>query len=186
MSRWQVAGLAILALLPVHAMLRPEGGWALLSTCDLAAVATAIGFLVGSRRLVGTAFVFQLVVGIPALAIGMLTTYHWNITGIAIHVVPLALGGIWTARDGLPRRAALHAWLAYAASVPLAALLAPPHLNINFASVVWPPLAGTFTLPTFWVALLVLVAFLLALGELAIRFVSSRRTRARSHPRDTA
>lgn len=180
---WRALGVAIFAMLPVHAVLRPEGVWALLSTCDLAAIATATGLVIGSHRLIGTAFLFQLMVGMPALIMGMFTTYQWNVTGIAIHVVPLTIGGIWVARDGLPRRAAFYAWLAYAASVPLAAVLAPPHLNINFAAVVWPPLAGTFTLPMFLAALLALVGLLLAIGEIAIRGLVWLRARgARSSP----
>jgi hypothetical protein len=186
MTRWQIAGVAILAMLPLHVVLRPEGAWALLSTCDIAAIATAIGLLFGSHRLVGTAFLFQLMVGMPALVMGMFTTYQWNVTGIAIHVVPLVLGGIRVAHEGLPRRAAFDALVAYAVTLVVAAEVSPPALNINFGVVVWKPLATTFTLRVFQTLLIVLVGALLGLGQLAAWLVSSRRARARSLPRGTS
>jgi hypothetical protein len=182
---WQLAGLGILALLPLHVVLRPEGGWALLSTCDIAAIATALGLLLRQHRLVGTAFLFQLMVGLPALVMGMATTYKWNATGIAIHVVPLVLGGFRVARLGMPKRAALDAWFVSAASLMIAARISPPELNINFGVVVWKPLAGTFSLLVFQTLLAALVGALLGLGQLGF-WLSSRRARGRSLPRGTS
>jgi hypothetical protein len=188
-AAWRIAAIAaaiaLLAMLPLHAYVRPEGAWALVSTCDLAAIATAIGLLARSPVLVGTAFLFQLVVGMPALIIGIFTTYAWNITGIAIHVVPLTLGAFWYARDGLPLHAARNAWLCYIGSVVLAALLAPAHLNINFATIVWKPLQDTFPLLAFQAALVTLVGILLQLGELGLRRLSSRPVVAPTRPRGT-
>jgi hypothetical protein len=176
----------LLALLPLHAVLRPEGAWALLSTCDLACIATALGLLFASHRLVGTAFLFQLMVGMPALVMGLFTTYHANWSGIAVHVVPLVLGGIQVAKYGMPRRAAFDAWVAYAISLMVAAYVSPVELNINFGAVVWKPLAGTFSLRMFQTLLILTVGALLGLGQLVAWLISSRRARARSHLRDTA
>ena len=148
----RIVGLALLALLVVHVATRPERGWLLLATCDIAAMATIIGLVAGSHRLVATAFLFQLMVGLPSLTLGILTTYDVNFTGIAIHVIPLTAGGILVAREGMPRRTALVAWLGHACAMLAAYLLAPPILNINLTGAVWPPLAGTFTLPMFHAA----------------------------------
>ena len=74
-ARRSTAGAAAARCLPLHVALRPEGGWALLSTCDIACIATALGLLFRSHRLVGTAFLFQLMVGLPALIMGIFTTY---------------------------------------------------------------------------------------------------------------
>ncbi len=162
-------GIALLALMAIHTTLRPEGGWVLISACDLAAIATAVGLVAGWHRWVATAFVFQLGIGLPALAIGVFTTYEANLTGIAIHVVPLVLGGVEVRRRGLPRGSALLAWLGYAASMALSYAIAPAELNLNFATRVWPPLAGTFTLPMFQLAILAVGGVLLALAALATR-----------------
>jgi hypothetical protein len=167
-------GVGLLAILAVHPFLRPEGGWALLSTCDLAAFATAIGLLAGWHRWIAAAFVFQLSVGMPSMILGMFTTYHANITGIAVHVVPLAIGGVLVWRHGLPRRSALIAWIGYTGSLVLAAAIVPPVLNINFATIVWPPLAGSLSLLQFQAALVAVVGLLLALGELGVRKLVER------------
>jgi hypothetical protein len=171
----RAAGIGLLALLAVHPFLRPEGGWALLSTCDLAAFATAIGLLAGWHRWVAVAFVFQLSVGMPSMILGMFTTYHANLTGIAVHVAPLVIGGVLVRRHGVPRGSALIAWIGYTASMVLAAAIAPPALNINFATIVWPPLAGSLSLFQFQAALVALVGVLLALGELGARLLGARR-----------
>lgn len=173
----RITGLALLALLAVHPFLRPEGGWALLSTCDLAAFATAIGLLAGWHRWIAAAFMFQLSVGMPSMIIGIFTTYQWNVTGIAVHVVPLVIGGVLVRRHGVPRQSALIAWIGYAASVVLAAAIAPPLLNINFATIVWPPLAGTFSLIQFQATLVAVVGVMLVLGELGTRAVVSSSPR---------
>ena len=182
---WQLAGVGLLALLPLHAWLRPEGAWALLSTCDVACIATALGLIFSKHRLVGTAFLFQLMVGLPALILGILTTYQWNWSGIAIHLIPLALGTVQVRRHGLPKKAASDAWFAYAVTLLVAAKVSPPELNINFGAVVWKPLADTFSLRVFQLLLILTVGALLYLGQLVARF-SSRRARARSHLRGTA
>lgn len=186
MTRWQIAGAALLALLPLHGVLRPEHGWALLSTCDIACIATALGLLFRSHRLVGTAFLFQLMVGMPALVLGMFTTYKWNWSGIAIHVVPLLLGGVRVASDGLPRTAARDAWLAYAITLLVAAAISPTELNINFGAIVWKPLAQTFSLRVFQALLILTVGALLGLGQLVAWLLSSRPARASTRPRGTA
>jgi hypothetical protein len=175
---WKLAGVALLALLPLHVWLRPEGAWALLSTCDVACIATALGLILSKHRLVGTAFLFQLMVGLPALVLGILTTYQWNWSGIAIHLSPLALGAVQVRRRGLPKKAASDAWFAYALTLFIAAKVSPPELNINFGSVVWKPLAETFSLRVFQLLLIATVGALLYLGQLVARF-NSRRARAR-------
>jgi hypothetical protein len=175
----KAAALALLAMMVVHVIVRPEGGWVLLATCDVAALATALGVLVGWHRLVAAAFVFQVMIGLPAFAVGLCTTYELNPTGVAVHVVPVTLGAIAVARHGLPHRAALHAWLGYAATFVAGYLIAPPALNVNFASFVWPPLAGVFdSRAAFWAALFAATALLLAVGEVLIRRLAGDRARA--------
>ena len=175
MTRWQIAGAALLALLPLHGALRPEGCWALLSTCDIACIATALGLLFRSHRLVGTAFLFQLMVGLPALILGIFTTYKWNWSGIAVHIVPLVLGAIRVAIDGLPRTAARDGWIDYAITLLVAAAVSPAALNINFGAQVWKPLTGTFSLHLFQALLIRTVGALLALGQLVAWLVARRR-----------
>ena len=168
MLRW--AGFALIAMMPFHVALRPEHGWLLLSTCDVAAMITAVALIVNWPRAVGVAFLFEVAVGLPAFAIGLCSTYPLNPTGTVIHVVPPLLGGIVIAQRGLPARAALYAWYGYTATFILGYLAAPVALNINFSHVVWPPLARVF--PAAWLfqaALLLVVGGLLVVVELAIR-----------------
>ncbi|MBA3455279.1 MAG: hypothetical protein H0T42_19465 [Deltaproteobacteria bacterium] len=174
-------GIGLLVLLAVHPFLRPEGGWALLSTCDVAAFATAIGLLAGWHRWIAAAFVFQLVVGLPAMILGMLTTYQANISGIAVHVLPLVIGGVFVYRDGMPRWSAMIAWFMQVSTLVLAAAIAPPALNINLATVVWPPLARSFSLFQFQLVLTAAIGVALVLCELGVRaLVLDRRERART------
>jgi hypothetical protein len=173
------AALAFLAMMVVHVMVRPEGGWVLLATCDVAALATALGVLADWHYPVAVAFVFQVTIGLPAFAVGLCTTYELNPTGVAVHVVPAALGAIAVARHGLPRRAAFHAFLGYTATFVAGYLVAPPALNVNFAAFVWPPLAGMFeSRGTFWASLFAATGVLLAIGEVLIRRVAGDRARA--------
>jgi hypothetical protein len=168
MLRW--AGLALVAMMPLHVALRPEHGWLLLSTCDVAAMVTAVGLVVGWPRAVGVAFLFEVAIGLPAFAIGLCSTYPFNPTGTIIHVVPPLLGGIVVAQRGLPPRAGLIAWAGYTATFIASYLAVPVALNINFSHFVWPPLAHMF--PAAWLfqaALLVLIGALLLVAELAIR-----------------
>src|SRR6185295_7877261 len=48
-GRWSAvcAGIALLGLMTVHVAVRPEHAWVLLATCDVAALATAAGLLLG-------------------------------------------------------------------------------------------------------------------------------------------
>jgi hypothetical protein len=173
MMRW--AGLALLAMMPFHVALRPEHGWLLLSTCDVAAMVTAVGLVAGWPRAVGPAFLFQVAVGLPAFAIGLLSTYPLNPTGTVIHVVPPLLGGIMVAQRGLPARAALYAWAGYASTFIAGYLAAPVRLNINFAHFVWPPLARAFPVAgLFQAALLVVIGLLLLGAERLTRRVLAR------------
>jgi hypothetical protein len=180
--RW--AGLALLAMMPFHVALRPEHGWLLLSTCDVAAMVTAVALVAGWPRVTAVAFLFQIAVGLPAFAIGLCSTYPLNPTGTVVHVVPPLLGGIVVARLGLPARAALAAWLGYALTFVAGYFAAPVALNINFAHSVWPPLARMF--PAAWVfqaALIGLVGALLGIAELAIRRLwGPGLTQARGRP----
>lgn len=173
----RIAGLAMMVVLAIHPWLRPEGGWALLSACDLAALVTACGLIAGADKVVATAFLFQLFVGLPALVIGMLTTYQWNATGLAIHIAPIVIGAVVVSHArGVPPRAALHAWIGYAGSLLVATLVVPPHLNINFSSKVWAPLADTLSLRTYQGLVVVEVGVLLIAGQ----FVAGRWFRRRS------
>ena len=171
--RW--LGLALVAMMPLHVATRPEHGWLLLSTCDVAAMVTAIALVVGWPRPVAMAFLFQVAVGLPAFALGLCTTYPLNLTGTIVHLVPPLLGGIVIARSGLPARAALYAWAGYAATFVLGAILAPPALNINFGHAVWPPLAHVFPVRAFQAAILVIVGLLLVLAELVTRRLAGAR-----------
>lgn len=164
-------GAGLLGLLAVHPFLRPEGGWALLSTCDLAAAVTAIGLIAGWHRFIAAAFVFQLIVGLPAMILGMVTTYHANLSGIAVHIVPLVIGGVLVRRHGMPRGSAMIAWFGQVGSLVLAAAIAPPELNINLATIVWPPLAGSLSLIQFQVALTAAIGVALVLCELGVRAI---------------
>jgi len=172
----KLAALAFLAMMVVHVMVRPEGGWVLLATCDVAALATALGVLAGWHRPIAVAFVFQATIGLPAFAVGLCTTYELNPTGVAVHVVPAVFGAIAVARHGMPRRAAFHAFVGYAATFVVGYLVAPPVLNVNFAAFVWPPVAGVFhSRGTFWAALFAATGVLLAVGEVVIRRVVGDR-----------
>jgi hypothetical protein len=162
--------IALLAMMPLHVYLQPEHGWLLLSACDVAMVAMAIGVISNRPRVVAPAFLFSTFIGLPSFAVGLCTTYKFNVTGTILHVVPPVLGGMIVAHNGLPRWAAFHAWLAYVAAFVAAMAIAPAELNINFANTVWPPLANVFGTLGFQAAVLVAAAAVLALGD----FVTSR------------
>jgi len=167
--RW--AGLALLVVMPIHVVMRPEHAWLLLSACDVAVIVCAIGAIAGRLDVVAIAGLFALAVGLPSYAIGLATTNPINPTSLVVHVVPAIMGIVAIKRQGLPRRAALIAWCAYVL-VFVAGYLFPPHeLNINMASKVWPPLARVFpTTLAFHAGLLALTAGLLLAGEqIAVR-----------------
>jgi hypothetical protein len=168
-ERWPTvcAGVALLGLMTVHVATRPEHAWVLLAACDVAALATAAGLLLGWERALGASLVFQIAVGLPVFAVGLCTTYPANLTGIAIHIVPPVLGWVALRGHALPRRCARDAWLGYVASIGVTYLVAPPpELNINFTTAVWPPLAHVFPgRAAFLAALLAVAAVLLWLGE---------------------
>jgi hypothetical protein len=187
----RVAGAALVLLLALHVALRPEQGWVLLSTCDLAAIATAVGLLVGSRRVVGAALVFELAIGIPAFVLGLFTTYPLNVTGVAIHVLPPLAGLAYAAREGLAPRSAWLAWIVVLAGYVAARAIAPTELNINFATATWPPLERVLPSPLVFAALVLGGQLVLLLaGELAVRrlvaALSSAPAPTPSRPRGTA
>jgi hypothetical protein len=180
----RVAGALLLVVMAIHVVVRPEQGWILLSGCDVATVVTAVGLIAAWHRTVAISGLFQTMIGIPAFAVGVFTTYDINPTGIVIHVVPPILAAIVVAHHGMPRRAAAIAWCSYLVVFVAGYVFAPPALNVNFAAFVWPPLAHVFTTTlVFQLALLALVALLLAVGEIiALRLVDRARasTPARS------
>ncbi len=171
----RLAGLALLALMAIHITTQPEGPWVLLSTCDVAALVTAIGLVGGWHRAVAAACLFEIMVGLPAFIVGIFTTYELNPTGVLVHIVPPVLGVIVIAREGMPRRCALIAWAGYTLTFVIAFVLAPPEFNINFANDVWPPLAKVFTVTgSFQAALIAVAIVVLSLGELAARRLGVR------------
>jgi hypothetical protein len=165
--RW--VGFALLVMMPFHVALRPEHGWLLLSACDVAAMVTAVGLVANLPRAVGVAFLFQVAIGLPAFALGLLTTYPLNPTGTIVHLVPPLVGGIVVVRHGLAPRAAIYAWLGSVWAIVSGYLFAPRALNINFASAVWPPLAHSFTILEFQLAMLGAAAVLLAIASAITR-----------------
>jgi hypothetical protein len=171
-ERWPAvcAGIALLGLMAVHVIRRPEHAWVLLATCDVAALATAAGLLFGWERWLGAAFVFQMSIGMPAFAVGLCTTYPTNITGVAIHVVPPILGAAALAGRALPPRSAVIAWLGYVVTILLTyAVSPPPEFNINFTAAVWPPMARLFSSRApFFAGLFAVAAVMLCLGALAL------------------
>jgi len=170
----RVAGVALIGLLAIHPWLRPEGAWALLAACDVAALATAVGLVVGADRVVATAFLFQLAVGVPALVTGLMTTYRWNWSGIAIHVAPIVLGAPIVLARELPPRAALHAWLGYAVTLVVASVVVPTGVDVNFSHRVWAPVADTLDLWTFRIAVLAVVGALLVAGHVGMMVLRRR------------
>ncbi|HSD90062.1 MAG TPA: hypothetical protein VLB44_21170, partial [Kofleriaceae bacterium] len=121
-------------------------------------------------RVVAIAGLFAVAVGGPAIVAGALTTYPMNPTGVILHVAPVIIGAHTVARHGLPRRAALTAWLVYIMLVGTSMLVIPHRLNVNMVHRTWRPLAHVFTIPgTFQLCLVALVGLLLWLGEAVIR-----------------
>jgi len=167
-ERWPAigAGLAVLGLMLAHVVLRPEHAWVLLATCDVAALATAAGLLFGWERWLGATLVFQLAVGVPAIVVGLCTTYPANVTGIAIHFVPLAFAALALRGRALPRRSATRAWIGYVVTVLVTYLAAPPpEFNVNFTTAVWAPLARIVPgRAPFFIALSGVVAVMLWIG----------------------
>jgi hypothetical protein len=186
----RASGAALGILLVLHVVLRPEHGWVLLSTCDLAAIATALGLVVDSPPLVSAALIFELAIGVPAFVLGLFTTYPLNFTGVGVHVLPPLAGLAYVVRVGLAPRSAWLAWLAVVAGYLTALAIAPADLNINFANATWPPLERVLPSPLVF-AMLVLGGqlALLLVGQLAVgRLVtalSSARAPTPSRPRDT-
>jgi hypothetical protein len=171
----RVTGILLVALMIVHPFLRPERGWVLLSACDVAALATALGLIVPSDRVLAAAFLFQVMIGLPSLTIGIATgVYPINPTGIAIHVVPPILAASWLRT--LPPRTSVLAWIGSLGAFFATMAFAPAVLNLNFSDRVWTPLQGTFSSSLeFDVALFAAAAVLLGLGEPLWRRVLGRR-----------
>jgi hypothetical protein len=166
--RW--VGLALLAMMPIHVAMRPEHGWILLAACDVVGIATGLGLVYRLPRVVAIAGLFAVAVGGPAIVAGALSTYPMNPTGVVLHVAPVIIGAHTIARDGLPRRAALTAWLVYILLVVISVVVIPHRFNVNMVHRVWRPLAHIFTIPgTFQLRLIALVGLLLWLGEGLIR-----------------
>jgi hypothetical protein len=179
----RIAGVVLLALMIIHVTTQPEGPWVLLSTCDVAALVTAVGLVGGWHRAVAVACLFEIMVGLPAFVVGIFTTYELNPTGVVVHIVPPVLGVIVIAREGLPRHAALMAWTGYTLTFLVAFAIAPPVFNVNFANDVWPPLAGVFTVRgSFQAALIAVAIVVLSLGELIARRILGVRTMISSGP----
>jgi hypothetical protein len=174
----KLAGAVLLAVMAIHVAVRPEAGWILLSTCDVACATTALGLIAGWPRAVAVAFLFEVMIGLPAFALGVLTTYDLNPTGVIIHLAPPLIGGVVVARHGLPPNAALLAWSGYVVTFVVGYLVAPAALNVNFANRVWPPLAGVFPrLIVFQAAIVATALLVLAAGEWLMRR-AFRRTAA--------
>lgn len=174
MTPRRLTGLGLLALMLVHPFLRPERGWVLLSACDVAALGTAIGLVWPSDRVLAAAFVFQVMVGIPALTIGIVIgAYPVNPTGVAIHLVPPVLAAL-TLR-AIPRGTAVLAWLGALGSFFASMVFAPPALNLNFSDHVFGPLQHTFTPVEYDVTMFAVAAVLLAGGELLLGRAVRRR-----------
>jgi len=173
--RWMTvsAGIALFGLMIVHAVLRPEHAWVLLATCDVAALSTAAGLVFGWERWLAAALVFEVSIGLPAFAIGLCTTYPFNVTGVAIHVVPPILGTAAFVGRALPRHATVIAWIGYVATVLVSYVVAPPaEFNINFTTSVWPPLARTFPgRAEFYAVLFAIAALVLWLGARGLKLV---------------
>ena len=56
--RW--AGLALLVLMPIHVVMRPEHAWLLLSACDVAAIVCAVAAIAGRLDVVAIAGLFAM------------------------------------------------------------------------------------------------------------------------------
>jgi hypothetical protein len=174
----KAAALALLAVMVVHVAVRPEHGWILLSTCDVAVLATAFGILAGTPRIVAIAWLFSVMIGMPAFTIGLFTTYELNPTGVVVHIAPPVLGAIVIVRHGLPRNLARDAFAGYLANFFVGMLVAPPALNVNFAAFIWPPLAGLFaTRLSFYAAIFAATLLLLVIGELLARRLFAARAK---------
>jgi hypothetical protein len=141
-TKERAAGLFLLALMAAHTAAHPDrGAWVLLSACDIASLATALGLLAGWRGVVGVAFLFQIAISLPAFFVGLATaTYAPNATSVAIHLLPPVAGGWVVARSGLPRRATAIALAVYLLAVLASLAFSPPALNANLVFTVWPPL----------------------------------------------
>jgi hypothetical protein len=169
MTRTRIAGLVLLAIMVAHVLLEPEGLWVLAFSCDIAAMVTAIGLVGGWHRAVAVAFLFEVAVGLPAFILGLFTTLEMNETNILMHVLPPVLGGVVVAREGLPRRCWLMAWVGYTVSFVVACAVAPREYNVNFAAEVWSPFRGVLTLTQFQAALIAIALGWLPGWELVIR-----------------
>jgi hypothetical protein len=144
-AKERTMGAGLLLLMAAHLATHPERGpWLLLSTCDIATLATAIGLVVGWHQAVGVAFLFQIAMGLPAFFGGLLTAvYAPNATSVAIHLLPPVAGGWAVARRGLPRHATALAFTVCGLAI-VASLFSPPALNVNLVFEIWPPVHRLF------------------------------------------
>ena len=141
-AKKRTVGLLLLLLMIAHTVTHPDrGAWVLLSACDVATLATAIGLVAGWRKVVAVAFLFQVSIGLPAFFVGLAThTYTPNTTSVAIHLLPPLAGGWAVRRTGLPPHALATALLTYGLVVAASFLFSPPALNVNLVFTVWPPI----------------------------------------------
>jgi len=152
----------------------------LLSSCDVAALGTALGLLFGWARVVGVAFLFQVAVGLPAFVVGLFTTFHPNVTSFGVHTLPVLAGGWLVGRRGLPRGAAVAAFVVNAAVLVASYYLAPPELNLDLLRQFWSPVARALPSPVaYYGAFMGAVLEALVLGELGTRAALRLGRRAR-------
>lgn len=166
-------GLLLLLLMVAHTVTHPDrGAWVLLSACDVATLATAIGLVAGWQKAVAVAFLFQMSIGLPAFFAGLVThTYTPNATSVAIHLLPPLAGGWAVRRTGLPPHALAAALLTYGLVVAASFLFSPPALNVNLVFTVWPPIRRLASGRLVGLALFHGVGplILLSVGEAALR-----------------
>lgn len=154
----------------------------LLFGCHVSALATAMGLLINSRRVVSSGLVFAMGFGLPMWIILVISEGTTNLLSVFLHLVPPLAAALYVRRHGMSRGAWLWSWLLFIALLPVSYLLTDPALNINLVHRPSPEMAYFVSTPwgtrifgsvVAWV-LLLLADFVLA------RTLAARAPRAAS------
>ena len=136
-----LGAVLLFAALGVHALVKLSHGTLgeMLYTCHVATATLALGLLTRRHALVAAGFLFHLGLGFPAWILDAAFASGTIPSSVAVHVLPLLVGGLEVRRRGLPARSFLLAGLLYPVAALLSLGLTDPALNVNLVHAPWGP-----------------------------------------------
>jgi len=175
-ARWPA--LLLVAALVAHAAIDkyPDKLAEMLWACHVMTLLMAVGVATRRGPLVAAGLIFHVAVGLPSYLIDVVATGFTAPTSVLVHVLPVAVGGLWVRRADLCWWAGPLSWAVFAALLPVSYLCTPRELNVNLAHAPWPPLADRVASPAaVWGSNLVMSVVTIALAAwLLVRVIPER------------